>query len=128
MSDPDHHAHDSELVGTMALYAMIASGVSVLVAPRAHTFPYWKKLAEFALDFWSTDPETLAKTLCEFHGVDPFQKSLGLGSLIEKDKPYELWEAHQKTARSLIYGWCVHNAQPLAPWIPDAQRTRRGQP
>lgn len=99
--------HSKELVGTMAAYAMIGTGASVLMKPRHHVFPYWQKMAEFALDFWSTDIKTLSITLCEFAGVDPHQKSLGLGSLIEKDKPYELWEAWQETARLLILG---HNA------------------
>ena len=111
-------SHSKELVGTMAGYAMIGARIE---RSLESVFPHWKKLAEFALDFWSTDPEKLAKTLCDFYGVDPYQKSLGLGSLIEKDKPYELWEAQVGTARFLIYGWRVHNEPDhLNVGIPDA--------
>lgn len=109
MTALDLTSNNQELVDDMAICAMLACKVPVIGSPFAH----WQNLARFLLDKWAdTSMFDIAKesaiALCEHQGIDPYQKSLGLGSLIPKDQPYELWEAHVTTARGLLRGFRIH--------------------
>jgi len=46
--------------------------------------------------------ERAARAICEAHGIDPDQKSVGLGKLMPKGKMYFLWEAQLSNVDAVI--------------------------
>lgn len=46
--------------------------------------------------------ERLCRIICEAEGVDPDRESIGCGGVIERDKPYKLWDARRHVAVALV--------------------------
>lgn len=89
----------------ITLELMRAAGVA---ANNRAVKPYWKKLAVWMQDFCiHPDAVQIAKDLCRYHGADPEQKSLGLGSIIARDQEYHLWQAWTPLSDAYIKA-CAH--------------------
>ena len=54
--------------------------------------------------------EQICRIACAGEGVDPDRESIGCGGVIERDRPYKLWEARRRIAQALVQAGMVFSA------------------